>query len=55
MEEIDMGNIEDENKLEEIRGEVRRKPRMNLLNQKKINRWEMDELFGDEDSYEEEF
>ena len=55
MEEINVGNVEDENTLEEIRGEGRRRPRMTLLNQKKINRWELDELFNEDDKYEEEF
>jgi len=55
MKEIDMGNIEDENILEKIRGETKRKPEMSILNQKKINKWEMDELFNEENEYEEEF
>jgi hypothetical protein len=35
MEEIDIGNLEDERQLEKIRGETIRKPKMNILNQKK--------------------
>ena len=54
MEDIDMTSMEDEKMLEEIRGENQKKPKMSLLNQKKINKWEMDELFTD-DAYEEEF
>lgn len=54
MEDLDIGNVEDEHTLEAIRGETKRKPKMALLNQKKINRFEMDELFSEED-YEEEF
>ncbi len=54
MEEVDMGSVEDENMLDEIRGEVKKKPKMSILNQKKINKFEMDELFS-EDDYEEEF
>ena len=42
-EEMDMDSIRGQDK----------KPSMGLLNQKKISRWEMDELFTDE--YEEEF
>lgn len=57
MDEINMGNIEDERQLEKIRGEAIRKPKMNILNQKKLSKWEMDELFldSDEEHYEEEF
>lgn len=54
MDDLDISNVEDENKLEEIRGEIKRKPKMSILNQKKINPFEMDELFSEED-YEEEF
>jgi hypothetical protein len=56
-EEFDFTSVEDEEQLEEIRGENARKPRMNILNQKKLSRWEMDELFLDnesEEDYEEE-
>lgn len=57
MEELDMTSTEDEKMLEEIRGETQKKPKMSLLNQKKVNKWEMDELFSDEvnEEYEEEF
>lgn len=57
MDEINIGNIEDERQLEKIRGETIRKPKMNILNQKKLSKWEMDELFldSDEEHYEEEF
>jgi hypothetical protein len=56
MEEYDFTSVEDEQQLEEIRGENSRKPRMNILNQKKLSKWEMDELFLDAEGeeYEEE-
>ena len=53
MEEIEVTSIEDENQLEEIRSSSK-KPKMSILNQKKLSKWEMDELFLDE-TYEEEF
>ena len=52
MEEIRA--IEDEFQLEEIRSSSKSKKDLNILNQKRLSRWEMDELFLD-DSYEEEF
>ena len=58
MEDFDLENLEDERQLEKIRGEtVRKKPKMNILNQKKLSKWEMDELFLDEQEeyYDEEF
>ena len=56
MENIDLDNLEDERQLEKIRGETIRKPKMNILNQRKLSKWEMDELFLDEEEqYEEEF
>jgi len=56
MENINLGNLEDEHQLEKIRSETTRKPKMNILNQRKLSRWEMDELFLDEeDQFEEEF
>jgi hypothetical protein len=48
MENIDIENLEDERQLEKIRGETIKKPKMNILNQKKLSKWEMDELFLDE-------
>ena len=56
MEEYDFTSLEDEKQLEEIRGENSRKPKMNILNQKRLSKWEMDELFLDEekDNYDEE-
>jgi len=57
MEEYDFTSIEDEKQLEEIRGENVKKPKMNILNQKRLSKWEMDELFLDDDSnndYDEE-
>ncbi|MFP4524302.1 MAG: hypothetical protein ACLFO2_03250 [Candidatus Woesearchaeota archaeon] len=48
----DPTDLDEEVNLDAIRGEDR-KPKMSLLNQKKVSRWEMDELFTDE--YEEEF
>ncbi|MGV8169632.1 MAG: hypothetical protein ACP5N3_06275 [Candidatus Nanoarchaeia archaeon] len=56
MEEYDFTSIEDEQQLEEIRGENSKKPKMNILNQKKLSKWEMDELFLDEEKeeYDEE-
>ncbi len=55
--EYSMENVEDERQLEKIRGETGKKPKMNILNQKKLSRWELDELFLDEkeQDYEEEF
>ena len=56
MDHLDLENIEDERQLEKIRGETARKPKMNILNQKKLSTWEMDELFLDEEEqYDEEF
>lgn len=54
IDELDSTNIEDEEMLDEIRGETQKKPKMSLLNQKKVSKWELDELFT-EDDYEEEF
>ena len=51
MEEFDITSIEDENQLEEIRSSVK-KPNMAILNQRKLSKWEMDELFL-EDTLEE--
>jgi len=54
--EYDVNNVEDERQLEKIRGETAKKPKMNILNQKKLSRWELDELFLEEsEQYEEEF
>lgn len=55
IEELESTSIEDEEMLDEIRGETQKKPKMSLLNQKKVSKWEMDELFTDGDDYEEEF
>lgn len=46
-------DFEEDMDLDEIRGGDK-KPKMAILNQKKVSKWEMDELFGDE-GYEEEF
>ena len=47
--------LEDENQLEEIRSRREsKKPSMSILNQSKLSKWEMDELFLGDD-YEEEF
>jgi hypothetical protein len=56
MDEYDFTSIEDEKQLEEIRGETLKKPKMNILNQKRLSKWEMDELFleTEKDDYEEE-
>jgi hypothetical protein len=57
MDEYDFTSIEDEQQLEEIRGENTKKPKMNILNQKRLSKWEMDELFLEtekDDDYEEE-
>ncbi|MFT4311179.1 MAG: hypothetical protein ACMXX7_00980 [Candidatus Woesearchaeota archaeon] len=51
MEEFDITSIEDENQLEEIRSS-NKKPNMAILNQRKLSKWEMDELFL-EDTLEE--
>jgi hypothetical protein len=53
-DDLDTKNVEDEKQLEKIRGEHEKKPKMEILNQKKLSKWEMDELFLDE-QYEEEF
>ncbi len=45
--------LDDEMELETIRGHSSKKPSMNLLNQKKVSKWEMDELLADDDYYEE--
>jgi len=55
IDNLDMTNVEDEKVLEEIRGETVKKPKLSMLNQKKISKWEMDELFLNEEEYEEEF
>ncbi|MGV8161818.1 MAG: hypothetical protein ACP5N2_00620 [Candidatus Nanoarchaeia archaeon] len=56
MEQYDFTSIEDEQQLEEIRGENSKKPKMNILNQKRLSKWEMDELFLDNEheEYDEE-
>lgn len=53
MEEYEFSSIEDEQQLEEIRGETSKKPKMNILNQKRLSKWEMDELFLDDEKNEE--
>jgi len=53
MDEYEFTSLEDEEQLEEIRGESTRKPRMNILNQKRLSKWEMDELFLDSDKEED--
>lgn len=58
MDDLGLENLEDERQLEKIRGETgRKKPKMNILNQKKLSKWELDELFLEEqdDFYDEEF
>ena len=55
MDDFNGTSIEDEQMLEEIRGGTTKKPKLSLLNQKKINKWDMDELFTDQETYEEEF
>lgn len=45
-------DMEEDVDMDSIRGQVK-KPGMGLLNQKKVSKWEMDELFSDD--YEEEF
>lgn len=55
MDEYDFTNLEDEQQLEEIRGENSKKPRMNILNQKRLSKWEMDELFLDEEKDDNEY
>ena len=45
--------MEDEFQLEEIRSRKQSKKDINLLNQKNLSKWEMDELFLDD--YQEEF
>jgi hypothetical protein len=50
----EMNTVEEEFQLEEIRNSKQSKRNMNLLNQKRLSKWEMDELFL-EDTYEEEF
>ncbi|MBN1274822.1 hypothetical protein JXA12_00810 [Candidatus Woesearchaeota archaeon] len=46
-------DTDDESELERIRNSQDKKPKMGILNQKKVSKWEMDELFGEEDYYEE--
>jgi hypothetical protein len=53
MDEFDFSSVEDEKQLEEIRGENVKKPKMNILNQKRLSKWEMDELFLDHDRDED--
>ncbi|MCF7866448.1 hypothetical protein K9L67_01370 [Candidatus Woesearchaeota archaeon] len=55
MDDLEMTSIEDEEMLDEIRGETVKKPKLSILNQKKVSNWEMDELFTEEDTYEEEY
>lgn len=38
--------------MDAIRGQSK-KPGMSMLNQKKVSKWEMDELFTDDDYFEE--
>ena len=45
--------FDDEMELQAIRSKTNKKPGMSLLNQKKLSKWEMDELFSEEDSFEE--
>ncbi len=45
-------NLDEE--FEAIRNQDK-KPKMAILNQKKVSKWEMDELFSDDDEYVEEF
>lgn len=45
----------DEQDLAKLRGGSSKKPKMAVLNQKSVSKWEMDELFADDDGYEEEF
>jgi hypothetical protein len=40
---------DDEFELDQIKGEHGKKPKMSLLNQKKVSKWEMDELFLDDE------
>jgi hypothetical protein len=44
---------EEDMDMEAIRGQGNKKPSMGLLNQRKVSKWEMDELFSDD--YHEEF
>lgn len=47
-------DFDDEMELQQIRGHAGKKKNMSLLNQKSVSKWEMDELFADDD-YTEEF
>lgn len=46
-------DFEEESEMSRIKGS--KKPKMTLLNQKKVSKWEMDELFAEDDGYAEEF
>ena len=41
--------MEDEKELEKIRSLANKKPKLSLLNQKKLSKWELDELFLEEE------
>jgi hypothetical protein len=47
-------HYEEDQELAHIRGVAQKKKDMGLLNQRKVSKWEMDELFS-EDEYVEEF
>ena len=49
---MDPFDFEEDNELEQIRGGDK-KPKMAILNQKKVSKWEMDELLADDDYFEE--
>lgn len=44
-----------EDELDILRNVSDKKRDMGLLNQKKVSKWEMDELFAEEEEYLEEF
>ena len=46
-------DMDDEMELEAIRGHNAKKPTMSILNQKKVSKWEMDELLAEDDYFEE--
>ncbi|MBR9702655.1 hypothetical protein GOV10_01340 [Candidatus Woesearchaeota archaeon] len=51
MDELD---LQDEKDLNKLRSGAK-KPKMSLLNQKNVSKWDMDELFSEEEEYMEEF
>ena len=54
MQEFDTSYVEDEEQLEKIRNSSK-KPTMNILNQRDLSNWDMDDLFLDSnEEYDED-